>query len=86
MGISIWQIIILLFLFVVGVLPWIMALLSQKVYGKQKVIWFLLSFFFSWIGYLLYWAMTVRKLPENSDSDNGEFVPHKDNPNRQFPY
>ena len=81
-GISIWQIIILLVMFAIGVLPWLMALLSKKVNGSKKFVWFLLSFIFSWLGYLVYYFAVVRGLP-NKES---EFVPYTDNPNRQAPY
>lgn len=81
-GISIWQIIILLAVFAIGILPCLMALLSTKVSGGKKLIWFLLSFTFSWLGYLVYYFAVVHGLP-NAES---EFVPHADNPNRQAPY
>ncbi|WP_350608460.1 hypothetical protein [Pseudoalteromonas sp. MER144-MNA-CIBAN-0113] len=65
-GISLWQIFILLFLFFVGALPWILALVSKKAEGTNKVVWFLMSFFISWLGYLVYYFLVIKKLPENN--------------------
>lgn len=59
-GISIWQMLVLLFIFVIGVLPWLMALISSKVTGYKKAIWFGLSFLFSWLGYVFYYLVVVR--------------------------
>ena len=65
-GISLWQIFILLFIFIVGALPWISALASKKASGSNKVVWFLMSFFISWLGYLVYYFLVIKKLPENN--------------------
>ncbi|ALS33539.1 hypothetical protein PTRA_a2448 [Pseudoalteromonas translucida KMM 520] len=65
-GISLWQIFILLFVFFVGALPWILALVSKKAEGTNKVVWFLMSFFISWLGYLVYYFLVIKKLPENN--------------------
>ncbi|OEY71126.1 hypothetical protein BI198_14820 [Rheinheimera salexigens] len=64
-GISIWQILIILFIFSTGILPWLCALCSKKVQGKHKFIWFIMSFFISWLGYLVYYFTIVKELPEN---------------------
>ncbi|WP_339386770.1 hypothetical protein [Vibrio caribbeanicus] len=60
-NISIWQLIIIFFIFIIVVLPWLMALFSKKADGKDKIFWFLFSFFFSWIGYLLFRYIVVKK-------------------------
>jgi uncharacterized membrane protein YhaH (DUF805 family) len=60
-GISIWQLLILMVIFALGVLPWLMALFSKKAKGTDKVVWFLVSFFFSWIGYLPYYHFVIKK-------------------------
>ncbi|MBB1291617.1 MULTISPECIES: hypothetical protein [unclassified Pseudoalteromonas] len=65
-GISLWQIFILLFIFFMGALPWILALVSKKAKGTDKVVWFLMSFFISWLGYLVYYFLVIKKLPENN--------------------
>ncbi|MEL0634188.1 hypothetical protein V6237_15510 [Pseudoalteromonas carrageenovora] len=65
-AISLWQIFILLFVFFVGALPWILALVSKKAEGTNKVVWFLMSFFISWLGYLVYYFLVIKKLPENN--------------------
>jgi hypothetical protein len=81
-GISIWQIIILIFMFVIGVLPWIMALLSKHVSGGKKFIWFLLSFFFSWLGYAIYYFLVVRELKNQPEA----YISQPKSPDRQEPY
>lgn len=68
MGISIWQLIIIVLLLIVGVLPWVMALASKKASGSVKFIWFLSSFFFSWIGYIVYYFAVVKNLNPDLDS------------------
>lgn len=64
-GITNIQLLIILFLFIVTLLPGLMALFSQKVHGTDKVVWFLLSFIFSWVGYLLYYYLVVKKKLEH---------------------
>ena len=46
--------------FLVNVLPWLSALLSKKAQGSQKLIWFLMSFFISWLGYFVYYALVIK--------------------------
>ncbi|MCH2056326.1 MAG: hypothetical protein MK214_06880 [Thalassotalea sp.] len=65
-GISIWQILIIFFIFIIGMLPWVLALISKKAKGLHKLIWFLMSFFISWIGYLVYYFVVIKDLPENN--------------------
>ncbi|TWX65996.1 hypothetical protein ESZ36_17010 [Colwellia demingiae] len=65
-GISIWQILILFIVFIIGMLPWVFALASKKAKGMHKLIWFLMSFFISWIGYLVYYFVVIKDLPENN--------------------
>jgi len=57
-GISIWQLLIIL----MYVLPCILSLMSKKVSGDQKIIWFLMSFVLWWIGYFIYYFVVVRKI------------------------
>ena len=64
-GISIWQI-LMIPVFIIWMLPWILALVSKKAKGAQKVIWFLMSFFISWIGYFVYYFVVIKELPENN--------------------
>lgn len=53
-------------LFVVPVLlilliaPCLSVALSKKVLGTQKLIWFLLSLFFSWLGFITYYFYVVK--------------------------
>lgn len=47
-------------LFIISLFPWIFALASQKAKGNTKVIWFLLSFFLSWLGYFVYYFVVIR--------------------------
>lgn len=79
-GISIWQIIIILFIFSIVLLPCIMALASKKVHGGKKFAWFLLSFMLGWIGYAIFYFSVVRPAEKQS------FIPMRDNPGRQYPY
>ena len=65
-GISILQILILFVVFIIGMLPWVLALISKKATGINKVIWFLMSFFISWIGYFVYYFLVIKDLPENN--------------------
>lgn len=60
MGIGVWQLTIIALLFIVVILPWVMVLLSNKASGTDKFIWFILAFFFSWIGYLVYYHYVVK--------------------------
>lgn len=55
-----------LFLFVLNILPPLLALVSRKAKGEQKLIWFLLAFFLSWIGYFVYYFLVIRDLPSNN--------------------
>lgn len=64
-SISIWQLFMVLFVFILGMLPWVLALMSNKAQGTHKLIWFLMSFFISWLGYLVYYFIVIKELPEN---------------------
>ncbi|GAC03362.1 MAG: hypothetical protein CL578_05855 [Alteromonadaceae bacterium] len=64
LGMSPLQLFIVLFFFIVFLLPWIMALMSNKASGNTKLVWFLLSFFISWLGYLVYYFLVVKKQPQ----------------------
>ncbi len=55
-------VLIIFVLFAINVLPWLLALLSSKVSGEQKLIWFLMSFFLSWLGFFVYYVLVVRNL------------------------
>ncbi|GLX84497.1 hypothetical protein tloyanaT_07490 [Thalassotalea loyana] len=48
-----------------SILPWILALASRKASGTHKLVWFLMSFFISWLGYFVYYFLVIRDLPEN---------------------
>lgn len=65
MGISIWQLLILLGGFFILILPCAAALFSRKVSGWSKFVWFALSLVFSWVGYLAYYFAKVRT-PQDS--------------------
>jgi uncharacterized membrane protein YhaH (DUF805 family) len=65
-GVSIWQILMLFVMLLIWVLPWVLALMSKKAKGMHKIIWFLMSFFISWIGYLVYYFVVIKELPENN--------------------
>ncbi|MGQ8364914.1 hypothetical protein [Glaciecola sp. 1036] len=59
MGVSYFIVFLLLF-FVMNVLPWVLALISRKTSGNNKVIWFLMSFFLSWLGFIVYYFIVVK--------------------------
>lgn len=61
-GVSIWQLAAIFVIFFIGVLPWVMALLSKKVNGYKKLVWFVLSFLFSWVEYIAYYVFGVRPI------------------------
>lgn len=65
-GISILQILTLFVVFIIGMLPWVLALISKKATGTNKVIWFLMSFFISWIDYFVYYFLVIKGLPKNN--------------------
>lgn len=60
-GISIWQLIIIFVMFSIVLLPCLVALFSSKATGADKALWFILSFIFSWIGYLLFYYLVIKK-------------------------
>ena len=61
-GISIWQILVLLLLFGILLLPCLMALFTKKpVSIISRFIWALSALVLSWIGYLLYYFVVVKK-------------------------
>jgi hypothetical protein len=65
-GISIWQIIIIFLLIILFIVPPIKALLSKKASGWSKFIWFLLSSWFSWVGYFAYYHLSIKKQNETT--------------------
>jgi hypothetical protein len=46
--------------FFFNVLPWALALTSDKAERYQKLIWFVMSFLFSWIGYFVYYYVIIE--------------------------
>ncbi len=69
LGVSIWQIIIVVPLiisaFTIVFLPAIVIICSKKSYGSSKLAWVLVAFTFSWIGYIAYYFMVARKATDN---------------------
>lgn len=57
--------IIALILFII---PLILSLTSKVVDGYHKLIWFLLSFFLSWIGFLVFYYTVVKCKLKNDTS------------------
>ena len=47
------------------ILPWTLALASKKASGTHKLVWFLMSFFISWLGYFVYYFLVIRDLHNN---------------------
>ncbi|HAW77182.1 MAG TPA: hypothetical protein DCW74_15770 [Alteromonas australica] len=63
---SIWQIIIFIMLFSLTLLPVLIALTSEKAKGVQKLVWCLVSLFFSWLGFLVYYFFVVRGMSKRN--------------------
>ena len=63
---SIWQIIIFIMLFSLTLLPVLIALTSEKAKGGQKLVWCLVSLFFSWLGFLVYYFFVVRGMSKRN--------------------
>ncbi len=61
-GISIWQLLIIVVLF----LPVILVIFSKKARGNNKFIWLAMTLLLWWIGYFAYYFSVVRKLPKNA--------------------
>ena len=63
---SIWQIIIFIMLFSLTLLPVLIALTSEKAKGVQKLVWCLVSLFFSWLGFIVYYFFVVRGMSKRN--------------------
>lgn len=61
MGVSIWQLIILLLLFV----PLIHVIFSSRSHGGAKFGWFLGVLFFSWLAYIVFLIITQKTIDQN---------------------
>ena len=62
-GLSIWQLLIVLVMLLSALLPCVLALISSRVAGTEKFVWFLLAFVFSWLGYFVFYFVVARKRP-----------------------
>lgn len=51
----------LVYFLLVTVLPSALALMSPKVSGGAKLVWFLLSLFLSWLGFLAFYFLVANK-------------------------
>ena len=65
-GISILQILVIVLVVLLNILPWVLALTSNKVRGMEKFLWFLSSFIASWLGYLVFYFVVVKNKRTNS--------------------
>ncbi|QAA00111.1 hypothetical protein CWB99_06660 [Pseudoalteromonas rubra] len=63
---SVWQLLITPVLLSITILPVLMALFSKQTSRTQKIVWCLLSFMFSWVGYLSYYFLVVRSLGKDN--------------------
>ncbi|GLX85287.1 hypothetical protein tloyanaT_15390 [Thalassotalea loyana] len=63
---------IVLFGFLFNVLPWGLVLVSNKASGAQKLIWFLMAFCLSWLGFFVYYFLIIK--PEWEKSYRGSPV------------
>jgi hypothetical protein len=58
-------VIIFIPLFLLIILPLVLVLLSNKAQGADKLIWFIASFFASWLGYLLAYYFVIKNVQKN---------------------
>ena len=66
-SLSIWHwLIVLAILFVLYVLPLLLVLISSRANGGAKFGWFIVAFFFSWLGYAVFLIVTQPKPPARS--------------------
>ncbi|TPV57271.1 hypothetical protein FJ444_12800 [Aestuariibacter sp. GS-14] len=65
--------------FLFSVLPWLCALCSRKASGAKKLIWFLLSFLCSWLGYAVYYFLIVKPEWEDKPARPEKRVPRNEN-------
>lgn len=63
---SFWQIIIFIVLFSLTRLPALIALTSKKAKGIHKLAWGVISLFFSWLGFLIYYFFAIRGMSKQS--------------------
>ena len=63
-NIGLWQLVIVCVILIILMLPWVLALVSKKAKGTHKLMWFIMSFFASWIGYFVYYYIVIKELPE----------------------
>jgi|TARA_Y100000592_G_scaffold82836_1_gene131947 uncharacterized membrane protein YhaH (DUF805 family) len=63
---SFWQIIIFIVLFSLTLLPALIALTSKKAKGIHKLAWGVISLFFSWLGFLIYYFFAIRGMSKQS--------------------
>ena len=62
---SFFQLIVLLFILSITLLPAIIALASNKASGIHKIVWAVISFLFSWLGFLVYYFAVTRGRSEH---------------------
>jgi putative effector of murein hydrolase LrgA (UPF0299 family) len=63
MGVSVFQLGILLFLFV----PMIHVVFSSRSHGGAKFGWFLAVLFFSWLAYIVFLIVTQKTIDQNKE-------------------
>lgn len=54
-------IIIFVLLLFLTVAPWVLALMSQRARGTDKLIWFLSAFVASWLGYFAFYYLVLER-------------------------
>ena len=72
-GVTTWQVLIIVAIILLNVLPWILALTSKRVEGLEKVIWFLSTFFASWLGYFVFYFVVVRNKKSSSSFERERY-------------
>ncbi|REL35858.1 hypothetical protein [Thalassotalea euphylliae] len=53
-------IIIFVLLLLLTVAPWVLALMSKRARGADKLIWFLSAFVASWLGYFAFYYLVLQ--------------------------
>ncbi|REL29265.1 hypothetical protein [Thalassotalea euphylliae] len=53
-------IIIFVLLLLLIVAPWVLALISKRARGTEKLLWFLSAFVASWLGYFIFYFLVLK--------------------------
>lgn len=73
-----------IFFFIINILFWVLVFIFKKVFGNNKVIWFLMLFLLLWLGFIVYYYFVIKlewkvelerkKLKRIFRNENGMFI------------